>query len=267
MTKKSVKRTPIKIPEHMKTKRTPIKLDYTIKMKMKLRELQYLTKDEEILELSEYYNLLTAKTLNKASYNSLYITKNYKTHPNWKHFECVWEVCRMKDWDRNLYLEAQFKRATNWKYRKYPLPNMLYSVNALKYFTSHLSIIKQKHAKDLGSRQKQVGQRGMSRNAQIIDDITYSIDILSTHMNDSKHKDLEQYKVLKIYQSWSELSPYYLWSIPWFKDIVHELEGIKVDSLLEIFNMINKSPAIQKLIYKAVQLLEEHYQIPKNIKL
>jgi len=237
-------------------------------MKMKLEELQYYTKEDDIKEMSRHFDMLVVRYTDMAGYTSLPLTDPMR-HRNWKHFERVWEICRLKDWDRKLYIEAQFERAKHWNSTmKYPQPGMMYSVEALRYFTSYLGDLVKKYKYDTNADKKKKGKETVTLRREIIEEITNSVETLSLYINNSNFEDKAQYKALKIYQSWQELSPYYLWSIPWFHRVLESMDGgVKVQKYKDMFSKIGKSKSMQSLIAECVLKIEDHFNTPRNIDL
>jgi hypothetical protein len=257
-----VRRRPIKV------NRKPIKLPQHLKMQIKLWEVMEETREDDIYELSKHYDMLVMEVTHRAGHNSLSL-KNPTEHKNWVHFERVYEICRMKGWDPKLYIEAQFERAKtwNWSQMKYPQPNALYSEKALRFFTNYLSSIKQKYEHDTRKEEKERGRETKLLRTKIVDDIVASVETLSKYIERTKHEDKAQYKALRIFQSWAELSPYYLWSVPWFHEVLNELDGALVEKYRAEFDTIRKSPMIQRIIRETVPQVEQFYNVPGNIQL
>ncbi len=256
-----VERKPIKI------ERVPIKLPTDIKMKLRLYEKQNETKDEDILEMIEHYNMLMAKATNKTGF-TIVSMRNPKRSKQYIHFERVFEVCRMKGWDLKLYIEAQFDRTKGWTNMKYPLPSTLYSLNAFRHFTNYISTLKQTYEKDVGGHKKQKGSVTKSLRQQVIDGIVNTAEMLDMYVSKSSMEDKEQYKAMRIFQSWGEYSPFYLWSVPWFHDMIKELpDSKKVDEYKREFERISTSKNIQRLIEITVEQVEKHFNLPPNVKI
>lgn len=254
-----IKRVPIKIP------RTPIIMPDFLKGQIKLWELTEETREEDILELSKHYDMLVMEVTQKAGHNSLSV-QNYTEHKNWIHYERVYEICRMKGWDGRLYIEAQFERSKNWKRMRYPLPHTMYSTNALFFFTNHLSSIMKKYEQDTRGLEKQKGRDTKTMREIMVDDIVRSIKHVSDAIEATKSTDKAQFKALRIFQTWAELSPYYLYSIPWFHDVIKELDGRIIEKYRQEFDKISNSPMMKNVINDTVPLVEEHYKLPENIQ-
>ncbi|MOA48923.1 hypothetical protein D3C78_1717380 [compost metagenome] len=108
----------------------------------------------------------------------------------------------------------------------------------------------------------------MSLREKAIQDIITSVETLAEYVVNSNFEDKAQYKALKIYQSWEELSPYYLWSIPWFHNVLEELKvSNMVQKCKDEFDKIGRSGSIQKVIKECVQKAEEYFNLPPNIDL
>lgn len=254
-----IKRVPIKVH------RKPIKLPSFIIGQVKLWELMEETREDDILAIAEHFNMVMMKVSSKAGYNTLSLS-NPTQHKNFIHFERVYEICRMKGWDANLYIESQFERAKGWEKVKYPLPHMLYSTGALRFFTNHLSTIIQKYERDTRGKERQKGKETKSLRQIIVDDIVRSAKNLSESISSAKSNDKAQTKALKLFQSWADYSPYYLYSVPWFHDVIKEIDGALILKYREEFEKINKSPMIKGIIKETVSQVEEYYGLPENIQ-
>ncbi|MNT41490.1 hypothetical protein D3C72_1778500 [compost metagenome] len=108
----------------------------------------------------------------------------------------------------------------------------------------------------------------MSLRSQIIEEIVKSADILSSYLQSSTFEDLGQYKLMKVYYSWKELSPYYLYSIPWFREVLDEAgdSGIAEHCRKE-FQRIDSSESLKRLVKDTVSEVEKYLNIPPNINL
>lgn len=254
-----IKRVPIKV------NRKPIKLSKYLKAQLKMWELTEITKTEDILEMSSHFDMLVMELTKKAGYNSLSLS-NPTEHKNWSHFECIYEICRMKGWDTKLYIEGQFERARMFKSMKYPLPHMMYSVNALRFHVNYLADIRDKYAKDTNKEERKKGRETKTLSTKIIDDVISSVESLSEWIEKSKSPDLGQAKALEVFNNWQYLSPFYLWSIPWFHDVLKDLDGKKVQNCREEFNRIDKSPSMRRVIGETVEKVEKSFNIPPNIQ-
>jgi hypothetical protein len=256
----AVKRIPIKV------NRFPIKLPQEVRLHMKRQQLQEETREDDILAIAEHYNMCARKYKGSPGYNSLSLT-NPKKHRNWKHFELVYEACRMQEWDTKLYIEAQFQRSKELDRMLYP--GQMYSVNAFRYFTNYLSDIRQKHAKDTNKRTKEKGRETLTVRDEVVKGIQKSVQLLSEALKHTKIEDGAQSKILKIFHSWAELSPYYLWSIPWFHEALKEFpsDAVDVQRVTKQFGMISGSKSVQNLIEETVSETERKLNIPKNMEL
>lgn len=237
-------------------------------MALKLRELQLDSREEDIFVIAKHYEMLVREVKNITGYSSLSYS-NPQGHRNWRHFEYIYEACRMKEWDAKLYIESQFDRVKGWVNGiTYPLPAHMYSVNAFRHFTTYLSTIKQKYEEDTGGIDKKKGRETRTNREAIIEGILSATEILNMYMTNSNIKDKSQYKALRIYQSWQEFSPYYLWSIPWFHAIVPTLgQSIKARECSDQFDMISNSVHTQETIKEIVPHAEKLLNIPTNIEI
>lgn len=252
--------------EITKIRRKPIKLpsNINVSLQLKIWEMQELTREEDIMQMVKHYEMLARRVLNKDGYNIL----KGKNSKNLIHFERVYEVCRMKGWDTKLYIESQFDRVKYFKtFMRIPMPSQMYSVNAMRHFTNYLSSIKEKYAKDVDSRKKEKGKETQSIKAEVVSQIQNSIEMLHRYIIHTNYEDKSQYKAVKIFQSWQELSPYYLWTIPWFHGALKNMKGNKADLYRKEFDKINKSKLLPALIKQTVHQIESHFNIPPNIQL
>lgn len=258
-----MRRIPIKVT------RCAIKIPQPLKLQMKLAQLEEETKDDDIVAISEHYNMLAARATNNIGYTSL-ASFDIKAHKNWKHFESVWHICRLKGWSYKLYLEAQFDRSKYWTGKmRFPMPSMLYSMSALRYFTNHLADIRSKYKQDTGAHRKEKGSETRTVREQVMKDIMTSIEGLDRFIRHSASEDKPQLKAIKIFQSWWEYSPYYLWSIPWFHKALDDLPQDDKDVIkcIKSFESIRGSRLVQEIIGTTVQAVEQHFGIPPNIEL
>lgn len=250
-------------------KRKAIIFPIEIKAYYKLQELNEYTRMEDICETIAHYEMLARQGLKQTGYNAVHKNKDPQTHHNWRYFEYLHELCLIKQWDSKLYLEMQFKRFTEYNSRfKIPYPNMLCSDAAIKYFVKQIGTIRQTYKQDVGGKKKERGKQTLDFRAEVHKDIEKSVKNLHWYIENNKMiDDNAQYKTVKIFQSWEEFSPYYLWSIPWFKDVINDIDGMKKSEYLEIFEQIDKSNTMQSIITEEVRVLEDKYNIPQNLQL
>jgi hypothetical protein len=256
------KRKP-KIIKRVPIIRKAIILPQEVKAYLKLLQLQEETREDDILEIVRHYEMLARKVIGKAGY-CVVSPKEPTKSKRWIHFERVYEVCRMQHWDGKLYIESQFKRLGG-----VPMAHMMYSVAAMRYFTNYLANIKRMSEKDVGGKKKEKGRRTLSGREEVIEGVITSAEVLNTYISKSIMDDKAQYKAIKIYQAWRELSPYYLWSVPWFHDVVSTMTGEsnREKLVMKEFNMIHETKSLQELIRKTVTEVESHFNIPPNIAL
>ncbi len=254
-----IKRVPIKV------NRKPIKLNSNQKIQMKIWEAMEITREDDIYELSQHYNMLMMEVTNKAGYNSLSLS-GYTEHKNWIHFESVYEICRMKGWDAKLYLEAQFERSRTWTKFKYPFPNTLYSTKAMKYFMAYLGDIKIKYKQDVAGRKKERGKETKELRSRVIEEIVKSVERVLDFIEANRRMEGEQAKAMAIFNHWEQMSPFYLWSIPWFHDVMKDIDVKKIEDYKREFDRIGSSKSIQRTIEETVQRVEETFRLPGNMQ-
>jgi hypothetical protein len=254
-----IRRIPIKVH------RKPIILPPHIKMQVKLWEMMEITREDDIYDISRHYDSLVMKATNKAGHTSLSL-KNPTEHRNWIHFERVYEICRMKGWDANLYIEGQFERAKGWTRMKFPLPNMLYSDNALRSHINYLGDIVKKYKKDTNAEKRKRGSETKTLSTQVIRGVVRSVEMISDHLDRGKVEDKAQYKALTIFNNWEQMSPFYLWSVGWFHDIMSDMTGKKIEECKTEFTRISGSPSLQRMIEESVRETEKQLNVPHNIK-
>jgi hypothetical protein len=263
---KPIKRVPIK--------RVPIKLDKTPSYEEKLRELGGFTFTEKaIVSVSRHYEMLVSRFNHTSGYRSL-PRKNPQQHKNWKPFLKLYNLCNEKGWDINLYLDAQFDRAKKWwkdSKIKFPLPSMLCSEKSQKYFVSYLEDRQEKYQHDVTGKNVLKGQRTVSMKQKLIEDVVQSAKYLSMYIRDDDDAaEREKDKALRLFHSWEGYSSAYLYSVPWFREYLKELEKAqpenkRVKETLEAFHMIDRSKKLKELIDKTVEMAERQFGIPGNM--
>ena len=257
---KPIQRVPIKI------QRTSVKLPHDIKCQLRLRELQDGRKHKEVIGMIKHYDMLARRWKNTTGYKSVDLSLG-EIDPNWQFFDFLWEICREKEWDPLLYLDVQFKHAKRLPKGIMPKPNHIYTTDKLIIMTNYLSDVRTKHEHDTNKAQKERGSKTMGIREEVIEEIISSVEQLADYISRTRFDNLEEYKVLRIHEFWQTFSPFYLWSIPWFHEILPDLEGKKAQEYKEDFNTISRSHSLQRLIAETVQKVEKHYNIPGNLSL
>jgi len=251
--RKSIKvhRCSIQVP------RTTIKLPMTLKCAIIGNKLNEATRESDTINIKWYYEKLVCKSMGWGYHCS--------SDKNWIHFLRVREICRMKEWDYQLYLDSQFYKLKDSR----PYPSNLYSKRALVTFTNYLATIKKNYRGTLGAGQKQKGKKVLSLEKEVVESIISSVDLLSTYIQDTDDEEKrEQTKILKLYHSWEQYSPYYLYSLPWFHDIIGEFTpSKKLDELRHVWELIEKSKRIREIVKSTVEQSESHFGIPSNLDL
>lgn len=261
---KPIKRVPII--------RKAIKINKVKSYEEKLRELGGHTYTEKaIIAISNHYNMLASKFNHLSGYRSL-PKKNPQTHKNWKYFEKLHRMCVEKGWDSKLYLEAQFERAKKyWKNSKikYPLPSMLCSEKSQQFFERWYEERKEKYAFDV-RKHKVVARKTESVKQRIIREIVQSIENISMYIIGDTEEERAESKALRIYHSWESYSPSYLYSIPWFKEYLNEIQDAypdreKIETYMAEFQLFDRSKKLQGVIEKTVEIVENNFDVPSNI--
>lgn len=251
-------RKPIKIP------RKSIKLSIRERLYLKLRQVQEETKKDDIIEIANHYNMLVVEKTKKAGHTVLPY-KNPEKSKHWVHFETVYEICRLQQWNPKVYIEAQFDRAKGWKKIPYPYPNSLHSANALRHYIKYYGDMRRKYEKDANKKRNIVEKDTVTVQELIRDSIKKDCLFLKQRLKNSKEKGRD--KALTLFSEWVNFSPFYLWSVPWFHDIVPTLSGKRADKIKIEFDRIDTSPMMKNTIRKSVQEMEDKFDIPHNISL
>lgn len=264
-----IKRVPIK--------RVPIKIDRTPAMtsyESKLRELGGFTyKEKAILALSKHYDMLVSQFNHFTGYRSLSKT-NPQGHRNWKSFEKLHELCDGKGWEANLYLDAQFDRAKKWwkdSKMKYPTPNMLCSEKSKAYFEKYLEDRAEKYGMDVGGKERIQAQKTVSLKQKTIQDVVRSVESISMYIReDVSAQEQAEDKAVRLFHAWESYSAAYLYSVPWFREYLREVQLAQPDNkraqqVAEEFSMFDRSKPLQQVIQRAVELSEDQFGVPKNI--
>jgi len=253
--------------------RIPIILSSKKKYLEKLRSIGGNTRQEkDILTIAKHYEMLVRKMNRMGGYRSLSVN-NPTEHKNWGKFEKLYDLCIKNEWEPKYYLDAQFDKADKyWKNSKFkfPLPQMLCSKASQEYFEKWSKEREEMYAEDLHSKEKLRAQKTLTLKQQVIRDIVRSTEMLSMYCKYGDDEEREQNKALRIYDVWSSYSSAYLYSIPWFKGFLKELEmtGLEHPRLKEVkadFALFDKNKKIQAVIQKTVQMCEEEFDIPANI--
>ena len=232
---------------------------------MKLWELMEITRTEDIIAIASHYDMLRIEATNQSGFTSLPM-EHPEDSKNWHHFESVYEICRVQGWDPKFYLEAQFDHYSKHGNKfKYPLANMLYSMKALRTFIDYKGDVHSKYKKDVGGEKKKRGRETRSLQEQITLGIEKSVTKLASAFEYKKDEFTRENKALYIFNNWSNLSPFYLYSIPWFHEVLEGILTKQATPYKKEFQRINKSMSMRTTIDEATRKLEEDYGIPRNL--
>ena len=254
-----VHRKPIKV------KRTPIRLNENQKKQLKLWELMEITRTDDIIEIARHYDILRMGITNKSGFTSL-PTFDPEESKNWHHFEAVYEICRVQGWDPKLYIESQFEFYHRFgKKFKFPMINMLYSVKAMKFFIQYQGEVHLKYKKDVGGEKRKRGKETVEIQEQIIRGITWSVKQIKGHYMYGNEVLTGEVKALYIFNNWQNLSPFYLYSVRWFHEVLEGITAKQADKYKKEFKRINSSISMRTVIDETVRKLEEENGIPRNL--
>jgi hypothetical protein len=264
---KEIKRVPIK--------RVPIILPKTSRYEDKLREMGGMTYTEKaIIAVAKHYEMLASRFNHIGGYRSL-SKRDPQKHKNWPYFEKLFNLCRDKGWDANLYLEAQFERARKyWKDSriKYPLPKMLCSEKAQEFFVRYLKDRQEKYSKE--ARHVNLGaKKTESMKTLLMREIIETTKYLKMYVRDDvEPQGRQEDKAIRLFHAWESYAPAYLWTVPWFHEFIREKEldhpeNEKIKSVIAVFDMINRSKKLQEVVKKTVEVVEREYGLPNNIAL
>ena len=103
--------------------------------------------------------------------------------------------------------------------------------------------------------------------SMITKDILKSVSILKMYINDlnNRNNNSIENKVYVVYMHWESLSPFYLWSIPWFHELLDMQSNDSSAKAKKDFAWINKDTELQMIIKHATNEIENQYNIPSNI--
>ena len=266
----NIVRTPI-IRKAIKIKRQAVKL---VNYRQRLAELsrEYVTSDLGVMRLVKHYEML-ARNFKKQTWYDVLGGKG-KNHRNWGMFVKLFDFCKLNGYDGKHYIEAQFHRAGKyWNDGRYPLPNMLLGEKASKWYVNYVKDLKEKYSKDVHADEKMASKQTISVQSQVLQDVAESVKTLKFYMGTIKTiKSPEHIKVSIIYSFWTSFSPYYLYSVPWFRKYVDEMisngeEHSGIKQAHDEFARIDKSKQLQQLISEGVEVAEDELSIPRNISL
>ena len=255
-------RKPIKIP------RKPIKLSVREVSYFRLREIQMSAKKSSIWRIVHFYESMVAQYLSRSYFRCIPKDVDAYSHPNWSHFECIWELCRIQEWDWKMYIEVQFKRVNKRvSASSYPKPSHLYTLKALQYFTDYLAKLKRDSQHDIYAHKYTKSKRADTLDGEIRRQLDTSVRTIHRYLKDAQ-EDADKAKALHIFHLQNTLSPYYLWGVPWFHDILKGMEDSNHKrQCVEAFSLIQQSSRLQVFIASTVKEMEESLGIPGNITL
>lgn len=229
--------------------------------------------DEKILDIVKHYDMLARKYNNSVEYYSL-STKNPKADENWIYFESLYYVCEENGWDAKIYLEAQFMRAKKWENEKikYPLPHMLISENTQNWYPRYIRDTKEKYS--ISEKKELISMKTSDTNEEIKEDILKSIKALKESLSFSRKK-LEPAldKVAYVSYNWRVMSSYYLWSVDWFHQFLHDFKESKMSfnereqKIISYFDSIQQNKNVQLYIKHCVEELNKQYDIPSDLSI
>lgn len=247
-------------------KRTPVKFDSETKNILILQNIERETREEDIWNIILHYEMMVRQTL-KIPYYKAISRSNIEKHKNYLHFEYIYEICRLKDWDYRLYIESQFDRAKKyWKTVKVPQPSMMYSVKAMKYFMDYLGNIQVFYRKDINLEKRKRGKNTLSVYDEIYEGIDTTLRELQEHLHFIPQELKAQQKVLYIYDNWEMLSPYFLWTVTWFPSLLEELSGKPAEDCITLFRNISRSDSIEVFIITTMEELTKKYNTPPDVE-
>lgn len=245
--------------------RKAVKLNY----KQRLSELSEEFREIQILDIIDHYEMLARDFKKVNRYRAL--GNKGKQHRNWVLFEKFYDMCCSNGYNAMLYLDLHFKKAKKyWTNGRYPLPNMLLGEKARSYYEMAVKDLKEKYVKDVHVDKKIAAKQTMSMQSQVLKSIADSANTLKFYMNTVKTINSPEYKkAAVIYSFWSSLSPYYLYSVEWFREYVSEVLSFEEHSGMEYiqgeFARISRSRVLQRIISDGVSIAESELNIPKNI--
>jgi|GEM_PF-6750714 len=110
-------------------------------------------------------------------------------------------------------------------------------------------------------------KKNKSREEQALSEIWDTVELLHRQLPKIKHPDLAvRVKLRKIEQDWQEYSPYYLWTVDWFREkYVHQIKNYScIDRIETCFREIDADINLQNTIRQWVDYLERSFMIPAN---
>jgi len=141
----------------------------------------------------------------------------------------------------------------------------MYSVNAMRFFIHYQGDVHQKYKKDVGGEKRKRGKETVELRDQIIRGVTDSINQITKHFEYKKNELTEEAKALYVFNNWHNLSPFYLYSIRWFHEVLEGITAKQADRYKKEFQRINSSISMRTVIDETVRKLEEENGIPRNI--
>ena len=222
--------------------------------------------EEDVLEISAYYDYRARQVCNTTGFRSLSI-KDYIHHKNWKLFARLYNLCYENSWDFKLYIDAQFDRASYWKHTKRPYVSQLCATSSQEYFLKYLK-----------SREEQCRADGTRVKAGQIKDIYKEIQdcliqdcILIKNGIKFMHSNITQSdkKTSVLFDNILSLSGYYIASIDWLFEVLEEYNNINPSEAIHILYekavSVKKSARIMEYITHTLDIVETTMKLPQTL--
>lgn len=230
--------------------------------------------DKQIIELAKYYDVHVREYLKYTGYRSLPVKTDPRKSKRWKHFAKVYAICSEKGWDYKAYIDAQFERAKNWtnKKFKYPLPSMLYSESAQKYYMDFEANRRKKtgYAADDNYVKFKPKHEVEPLQKKIVKEVKEGVETMKFYLTTGYNpevKDAFQIKMMQLIEKWENYPSAYLYHVTWVWSWYREyLEGIAENNhtakrIIEDFKRFDNNKRLQETIHMAVNKFEKAHGI------
>lgn len=259
-----VGRTPIMIlPESIRLQ--------SAQQKLKLLQNVRTPYEKKVLEIASYYEFKCRQVIHSTGFKCL--GKDFRNHKNWKFLERIYNLCKDRDWDYKIYVDAQFDRVKYWQHGQlYPYLNQFASQGAIKYYDNYIRDYKEKHS--ITGDMKVKSEKVKSVNQQIIDEVIKDCEGMLEYIEKAKKRrnnrglSDQQLKILYLSDHWMGLSVSYLASIPWFMTYLEQFP--EETFLIELKQEIQSVKSNKKLLQLTIDIVgkvEHQMGIPETLVL
>lgn len=228
-----------------------------------------LVDDKDILKIARYYEYKCRQVNGVTGWRCL-STSNYKKHRNWKHLTKIYELCTQNHYDYKVYIDSQFARVVNWKYKtKYPPLNTCYSPTAIKAYENYVKDYSERYS--VAGTIKPKTEIPQNCKDEIIDTIIQdcnhfvALQQKAPKMRKYRGLTLQQIKFMYIADNVTMFSQYYWASLPWAVAYLQSFNSPWVKDMVEKVQQLQSSKSMMKLIHLIVPEVEKQMNVVSTL--